>query len=92
MNSDVAHHIRRKAGEPELVVAVSDTFDVHFVDNVEIFFAGLAADAGIGEWIHSLAGESYRSSCSVVMSRLLAFVLDPADIPSYADDNCNFKL
>lgn len=66
-----------------------DTFDVHFVDNVAIFFAGLAADAVTEEWIHSLVVESCCSSCSAAMNTQLAFVSDLADIQSYADDNCN---
>lgn len=43
-HSDVALRSHRKAGERELAVVALGTFDVHFVDNVEIFFAGLVVD------------------------------------------------
>jgi hypothetical protein len=49
------------------------------VDNVEIFSAGLVADAGTGESIHNPAAESCHSSYSVAMSRQPAFVLDLED-------------
>lgn len=82
VNSDVALRTRRRAAGPELVVVVSGTSDVHFVDNVEIFSVELAADAVTGEWIHSLVAGSCRSSCSVARNTPPAFVLDPADIQS----------
>jgi hypothetical protein len=71
----------------ELVVVVWDTFDGHFVDNVEIFSAGLVADVATVEWIHILVVVSCCSSYSVVMCKQLAFVLDLEDIQSYVVDN-----
>ena len=58
----------------ELVAVVWGTFDDHFVDNVEIFSAGLAVDAVTGEWIRIPVAVSYCSSYSVAMCRQLAFV------------------
>lgn len=86
-NFDVALHIHRKAGDSVLVVVVSDTFDDHFVDNVAIFSAALAADAVIVESIRNLAGVSFRSSYSAEMNRPLAFVSDLGGIHSCAADN-----
>lgn len=86
-NFDVALHIHRKAGDLVLVVVVSGTFDDHFVDNVAIFSAALAADAVIVESIRNLAGVSFRSSYSAEMNRPLAFASDLGDIHSCAADN-----
>lgn len=57
------------------------------MDNVEIFFAVLAADAETGKWIHSLVGESCCSSCFAETNRPLAFAWDLVGIRSCAGDN-----
>lgn len=87
LNSDVALHSHCKAVERELVVVESDTSDVHFVDSAEIFSVGPAVDAETVELIRSLVAVSCHSSCSVAMSKPLAFVSDLVDIHSCVDDN-----
>lgn len=89
VSSDVGLRSHRKAEERELAVVASDTFDVHFVDNVEIFSAGLVADVVTEEWIHSLVVVSCHSSCSVATSTPLASAWDLAGSHSCADDNYN---
>lgn len=85
VNSDVELHSYRK--EQELVVVASGTFDVHSVDNVEIFSAGLVADVATEELNRSLAEESCRSSCSAGTSKPLASAWDLGDIHSCVDDS-----
>lgn len=84
---DVELHSHRRAVEQALAVVASGTFDVHFVDNAEIFSAGLAVDAVTVELNRSLVVVSFHSSCSVVTSMPLAFVLDLEDSHSCADDS-----
>lgn len=62
------------------------------MDNVEIFSAGLVADAATEEWSHNLAVVSYCSSCFAVTSRQPAFVWDLADIQSCVADNLKRKM
>lgn len=74
VNSDVALHSHRKVVVLELVVAALDTFGVHFVDNVEIFSAGLAVDAVTEGSTRNLVEESYHPSYFAVMNMPLASV------------------
>lgn len=86
-SSGVGLHSLRKAVERELVVVASGTFDDHFVDNAEIFSAGLVVDVATEGLIRSLVEESCHSSCSVAKNRPLAFASDLAGNQSCAVDN-----
>lgn len=88
VNSGVVPRSLRMAEALELVVVVWGTSDVHFVDNVEIFSVGLAADAVTGGWNRShLVVESCWSSYFAGRSRPPAFVSGLVDIQSYVADN-----
>ena len=58
-----------------LVPVGLDTFHVHFVDNVVIFFVGLAVDVEVEVMIHNpVVANPFLSSYFVVTYMQLAFV------------------